>query len=100
MSAEIDPPNLSNRRIALSPHADLKVRSEGEILVLPERAMRLGGSGGEILRLCLEPNTEDAIIAELSERHPGTPDLALSVRSFLDEMLGLGGLILCETDSQ
>ncbi len=95
MNAETDKPSRPNHRITLSPHADLKTRQEGDILVLPERAMRLGGSGGEILRLCLEPRTADEIIAQLTERHPDVSDLGSSVSAFLDEMIELGGLVRC-----
>ncbi len=95
MNPDIDTQNRPDDRIALSPHADLKTRKEGDILVLPERAMRLGGSGGEILRLCLEPRTADEIIAELSQRHPDVSDLTSSVGAFLDEMIELGGLVRC-----
>lgn len=84
-----------NGCIVLSPHADLKTRQESAILVLPERAMRLGGSGEEILRLCLEPRTPDEIISELAERHPEAGELQSWVSAFLDEMIELGGLIRC-----
>ncbi|MFK7895393.1 MAG: PqqD family protein [Myxococcota bacterium] len=81
--------------ISLSPHAALKTRAEGDILVLPERAMRLGGSGGEILRLCLTPTTPDEIVAALAARHTDEDSevLEASVRAFLGEMLELGGVI-------
>lgn len=93
--ADAETRSPSSERIMLSPHADLKTRKEGAILVLPERAMRLGGSGGEILRLCLEPHTAEEIISELAERHPDAADLESSVSAFLNEMIELGGLVLC-----
>ena len=52
MSLDLD------RRILLSRHAALKTRADGDVLVLPERAIRLGGSGGEILRLFCEDGQE------------------------------------------
>jgi len=82
-----------SRRYRLSRHADLKTRSEGDILVLPEQAMRLGGSSGEILRLVIEGGSEASIVATLQDRYPDSPDLALEVRRFLERMLENGGII-------
>ncbi len=86
MSFELDRP------IALSPHAALKTRSEGDILVVPERAIRLGGSGGEILRLCDGLRTGRDILAAMRTRYPEDRQLEAQVTAFLDEMWTLGGL--------
>jgi pyrroloquinoline quinone biosynthesis protein D len=99
LSAEANATRQQQDRIALSPHAALKTRAEGDILVLPERAMRIGGSGGEILRLCLEPRTIDDILTELARRHPDVPDLGDSAGAFLDEMIELGGLVRCPEET-
>ena len=82
-----------SRVLRLSPHADLKSRADGEVLVLPERAVRLGGSGAEILRLCLEERSGKSVLAVMRERYPGAPGLDSEVMGFLEEMLGLGGLV-------
>ena len=79
----------------LSRHAALKTRKEGDILVLPERAIRIGGSGGEILRLCEPPRGRDEIVAEMESRYPDSPEIASVVDQFLEEMIGLGGLARC-----
>jgi len=76
----------------LSRHAALKTRRDGDVLVLPERAIRIGGSGGEILRLCQGGRGRDAIVAEMRERYPDTPGIEVEVDHFLCEMLELGGL--------
>ncbi len=83
---------MSDARYALSRHADLKHRTQGDVLVLPERAIRLSGSGGEILALCDGTRTRDEIVEVLGERYPGTAGLAEEVERFLTEMSGLGGL--------
>ena len=82
-----------DQRIALSPHAALKTRADGEILVLPERAIRLRGSSGEILRLCQEQRSAHDIIAEMQLRYPNTPQIGAEVERFLSEMLETGGLV-------
>lgn len=95
--------------LALSPQAAVKVRAEGELLVLPERALRLGGSGAEILGLVGESGTGPArrptrsarsgraIVAAMRGRYP---DQAESVESevvrFLAEMIEIGGVVVGE----
>jgi pyrroloquinoline quinone biosynthesis protein D len=81
-----------SERFEVSRHAALKTRAEGDILVLPERAIRLGGSGGEILRLCDPPRGRDAIVAEMQSRYPDTNEMGVVVDQFLAEMIELGGL--------
>ena len=87
MSLDLDRP------ITLWRHAALKTRRDGDVLVLPERAIRLGGSGGEILRLCSEGRTGRQIIAAMCSRYPETEGIDTEVIAFLDEMLALGGLV-------
>ncbi len=96
--------------LALSAHAAVKVRAEGALLVLPEHALRLGGSGAEILGLVGSGQTGDAarsghagrlgrsgaaIVAAMRERYP---DQAESVESevvrFLAEMIEIGGIVV------
>ncbi len=86
------PPERAELPVALSRHAELKRRDGHDILVLPERAMRLGGSGGEILRACNGYRSDAEIVEELNTRFPGSKGLENEVRGFLQEMLELGGL--------
>jgi len=79
--------------LALSRHADLKTRAEGDVLVLPERAIRVGGSGGEILRLCDGERATEEIIEEMHRRYPQTEEIDREVMIFLDEMIELGGIV-------
>jgi len=81
------------RRLGLSRHADLKSRDGDFVLVLPERALRLGGSGAEILRVISEERTIGAILQTMRERYADTPDIESEVLGFLDEMLKLGGIV-------
>jgi pyrroloquinoline-quinone synthase len=62
------------------------------LVVLPERAVKLAGSGREILSLCDGKRTAIAIAAALRERHPDVARLADDVHDFLDEMVKLGVL--------
>ena len=64
------------------------------MVVLSERAVKLGGSGREILALCDGTRSAAEIVAELSERHPGESHLVEDVHGFIDEMAGLSVLIL------
>ena len=90
---------MSDPHYALSRHADLKHRAQGDVLVLPERAIQLSGSGGEILALCDGTRTRDEIVRVLAERYPGTAGLAEEVERFLAEMSGLGGLALVDGEA-
>lgn len=78
--------------LSLTPHADLKRRRHGDVLVLPERALRLAGSGGEILRLFDRPKTASGVVAILRDRYPASESLESDVRAFLAEMQRLGAL--------
>ena len=82
------------RRLALSRHADLKRRGDEDILVLPERAIRLAGSGGEILKLCREERAESEVLREMRDRYPEESGIEEQVRAFLVEMIELGGLVV------
>jgi len=62
------------------------------LVVLSERAVKLGGSGREILALCDGKRNAIAIAAALRERHPEVAQLADDVHDFLDEMVKLGVL--------
>jgi len=59
-------------------------------VVLPERAVRLGGSGREILEACDGTRTVDEVGAELRRRHPETAHIEADVYEFLEQMERLG----------
>jgi hypothetical protein len=83
----------SSRPLGISRHADLKSRANGDVLVLPERAIRIGGSGAEILRLVAEGRTGESILATMRDRYSESPEIASEVLGFLEEMLALGGVV-------
>ena len=92
MSAAAHDDERLHGTLSLSRHADLKERHTGTILVLPEQAIRLQGSGAEILSLCDGTRDRDAILAALEARYPDTPELPGELDRFLAEMIEMGGI--------
>ncbi|MFO0691403.1 MAG: pyrroloquinoline quinone biosynthesis protein PqqE [Myxococcota bacterium] len=80
-------------RLVLSAHAALKTRRQGDVLVLPERAIRLGGSGGEILRFFDRARTAAEVAAALAARYPASEGLEPEVQGFVAQMLRVGALV-------
>ncbi|TDD80410.1 pyrroloquinoline quinone biosynthesis peptide chaperone PqqD [Actinomadura rubrisoli] len=64
---------------------------DADLLLMPERAVRLSGEGGRILRLCDGSRTVADIIAELCESFPDAP-LADEVPRFLERIRAEGWL--------
>ncbi|QXJ25591.1 pyrroloquinoline quinone biosynthesis peptide chaperone PqqD [Actinomadura graeca] len=62
-----------------------------DLLLMPERAVRLSGTGGRILRLCDGSRTVDGIITELSRAFPDAP-LSDEVPAFLERVREEGWL--------
>ena len=91
----MNPPIVGTDRIELSRHAALKRRVDGDVLVLPEQAIRIRGSGGEIVRLCEGGETAQAVISAMQARYPDEQKIETEVIRFLAEMIDLGGL--CRT---
>ncbi|MEZ4334624.1 MAG: pyrroloquinoline quinone biosynthesis protein PqqE [Myxococcota bacterium] len=83
---------MATERLVLSRHAALKARRQGDVLVLPERAIRLGGSGGEILRLLDRPRSADEVVAALERRYAGSAGVAEETRAFLAQMRRVGAI--------
>ncbi|MBT2210066.1 MULTISPECIES: pyrroloquinoline quinone biosynthesis peptide chaperone PqqD [Actinomadura] len=63
----------------------------GDLLLMPERAVRLSGEGGRILRLCDGSRTVEGIIAELRGTFPDAP-LGEEVPAFLERIRAEGWL--------
>ena len=74
----------------LVPHAQLRHEGEEVLVVLPERAVRLGGSGEEILALCDGQRSALDVADEMTRRHPDAAAVVTDVHAFLDEMHRLG----------
>ncbi|MFD0903377.1 pyrroloquinoline quinone biosynthesis peptide chaperone PqqD [Actinomadura sediminis] len=64
---------------------------DADLLLMPERAVRLSGAGGGVLRLCDGSRTVAAIIAELAATYPGAP-LDDEVPAFLERVRAEGWL--------
>jgi coenzyme PQQ biosynthesis protein PqqD len=92
----LDAIETAHGRPALSRHALLRTDEPDTetLVVLPERGVKLGGSGREIVELCDGARTTSEVVAALRARHPGVEGLEEDVYSFVDEMLGLGVLQL------
>ena len=84
---------LPKESIALSRHAALKRRTQADVLVLPERAIRLAGSGAEILMLCDGERCAEDITQVLCARYPESDGIRYEVNRFIAEMIELGGLV-------
>ena len=88
----LDAVDAAHARPQLARHAQLRLDADEPMLVLPERAVRLNESGGEILSLCDGKRTARDIADALRERHPDVPALENDVHQFLAEMRRLGAL--------
>jgi len=88
----LDAVDAAHARPRLARHAQLRLDADEPMLVLPERAVRLNDSGGEILALCDGERTAREIAGELRRRHPEVPAVEDDVHHFLAEMRRLGAL--------
>jgi len=81
-------------RFRLAPHARVRFdeAEQKTLVVLPERAVKLGGSGREILDCCDGSLRSTGVAARLRERHPDVPGLEEDVHAFLASMEELGVL--------
>jgi coenzyme PQQ biosynthesis protein PqqD len=90
----LDAVEAAHARPRLSPHALPRFDDDEPMVVLSERAVKLGGSGREILELCDGTRSTLAIVDRLSERHPQEPRLAEDVHHFVEQMAKLSVLVL------
>jgi pyrroloquinoline-quinone synthase len=88
----LDAVEAAHDRPLLSPHAQLRDDPEGAMVVLPERAVKVGGSGGEILALCDGKAMTREIAASFAESHAGAAGASDDVHDFVDEMRRAGVL--------
>jgi len=63
-----------------------------DLLLMPERVVRLTGPAGAILRLCDGTRTADDIVMTLAARYPDAP-IATEVPVFLQQIKEEGWLI-------
>ncbi len=91
----LDGVEWGGRRLRLAMGALLRddpERPGHRLVVLPERAIRLGGSGAEILAACDGERDVEQVAAALRARHPAVPGIERDVLDFLWEMERLGVL--------
>jgi len=88
----LDAVEAAHTRPRLHPQALSRLDDPEPLVVLPERAVRLSGSGPEILSLCDGEHTAIEIVDTMRRRHPDAPTLPADVHDFLDEMTRLGVL--------
>jgi pyrroloquinoline-quinone synthase len=88
----LDAVGAAHARPRLARGAALRHEGSDTLVVLPERAVRLSGSGREILDLCDGVRSALEIAAELARRHPDEEDVSADAHEFLDEMQRLGVL--------
>jgi pyrroloquinoline-quinone synthase len=88
----LDAIEAAHAPLALSRAAQPRLDDPEPMVVLPERAVKLGGSGREILALCDGARTALDVVDVLRARHPDTPHLGDDVHDFVGEMVKLGVL--------
>ena len=89
----LDAIEAAGRRPRLSPHAKLRQEADGPMVVLPERAVRLGGSGPSILEACDGEHTAEEVAAALRLCHPEAEHIESEVHEYLAEMESVGVLV-------
>ncbi len=84
----LDAIEASGRRPRLASHALLRTdpATGRPLVVLPERAVKLSDSGGEILALCDGVRTASEIAHTLAARHAELAGVESDVHGFLDQM--------------
>jgi pyrroloquinoline-quinone synthase len=89
----LDAVERATSRPRLADHALLREETDGsQVVVLSERAVRVGGSGREILELCDGVRTGNDVASAQRERHPEVADVANDVHDFLEEIDRAGAL--------
>jgi pyrroloquinoline-quinone synthase len=96
LSALLDGVEWGGRAPGLATSVMLREEGDASVAVLPERAVRIAGSGREILPLCDGKRSVEAVAAMLRERHPGDERVERDVYDFVERMEGLGVLRLAD----
>ena len=84
----LDAVEWGGARPRLSLHAQLRSEDESCLVVLPERAVRLGGSGQEILAACDGERSVEEVAAEMRRLRPEVDGIEADVYEFLEQMEG------------
>lgn len=84
----------AHRKPRLSPHAIARLDDAEPMLVLSERAVKLGGSGLEIVRLCDGERSSLEIAEALAAKHPEQDHVRTDVHEFFEKLVKLKALEL------
>ncbi len=84
----LDGVEWGGRRPRLARGAKLREdASDGGLVLLPERAVKLGGSGRDIIEYCDGARSVDEVAETLRQRHPhASPELEREVFDFIESM--------------
>ena len=89
----LDAVERGTSRPRLVDHALLRDEPDGsQVVVLPERAVRVAGSGSEILSLCDGERTGNDVAYEMARRHPQASRARDDAHEFLAELSTAGAL--------
>jgi len=89
----LDAVERATARPVLASHALLRDEPDGrQVVVLSERAVRLGGSGSEILSLCDGRRSGSEVASAMADRHRGEASVTDDVHDFLAAMTKTGVL--------
>jgi pyrroloquinoline-quinone synthase len=92
----LDAVEAAHRRPALSPHAIARFDDPEPMLVLAERAIKLGGSGLEIVELCDGKRTCLEVAEAVAAAHPEQAHVREDVHEFVEKLVQLQALVLNE----
>jgi pyrroloquinoline-quinone synthase len=92
--ALLDGVEWGGRRPRLAPAALLREESGEAVAVLPERAVRISPSGRAILAACDGRRDVETVAAALRAQHPADERVECDVYEFVEQMEGLGVLVL------
>ncbi len=92
----LDAIEAARKRPVVAPHAMARLDDPEPMLVLAERAVKLGGSGLEIVRLCDGERSCLDIAEALAQAHPTEPHVRGDVHEFVETLVGLKALTLRE----
>ena len=90
--ALLDAVEASGLRLRLSRHAQARLDDAEPMVVLPERALRLTGSGPELLSLCDGRRSAADVAEAMRTRHPEAPGAWDDAHDFLDALRAQGVL--------
>jgi pyrroloquinoline-quinone synthase len=94
--ALLDGVEWGGRAPSLAPSVMLREEGDASVAVLPERAVRVTGSGRGILPLCDGTRSVEAVAAALRDHHPEDDRVERDVYEFVERMEELGVLQLAD----